>query len=241
MDNGNSKSRSAKKKAKKAPKPRDLQKLYEEGVLTPAEKYILEVADTKGCVLNALFGKGKLDLYVRYDDLFAVCLVYVYCDTPTARKIHEAIYGKDGEQEEAVGLASRGFYKSLMPVATIWLNAIQKKENTIPTLVHELSHTADMVLEHAQVDDKSGEVKAYFMEREMRYILPKLYGIESKFIGACDELEKDIREAVKPLADKSEDSGKAQTKQTEPGTQRVQKSRKGTKQQKSRARKERKG
>ena len=59
--------------------------------------------------------------------------------------------------------------------------------------MHELSHLVDFIIEDAQIDDRSGEARAYLLERETKRVLDKLFNMKS----ASPITEKQVLEVLK--------------------------------------------
>lgn len=144
------------------------------------------------------------DILVKHDQMYNFVIVYVYCDCETMRRIYGALYGDQDVGENAMALTTLGRYvrNKYVPVVTVWINSVQEKGESVPSMAHEISHAADMILEHARVEDRNGEARAYLVEREFRDILPALYGIDVGTMVDMDAIVGDIG-AIRAIVDKT--------------------------------------
>ena len=116
------------------------------------------------------------------DNVFGSSIVYIYGPLELYKKVKEKLSGADDPNiVEAKGYCAFGCMKrgdDHVAVGIVWANWEYSPEQAMPTFVHELSHAADDILEHAGVADKNGEAKAYFIESEFSFLLEKIYGIK---------------------------------------------------------------
>lgn len=123
-----------------------------------------------------LMADGNLQIYV--DDTYETALVYMYSSFADFIAIHKRLFkSTDVPKTEAAAYSSFGESKNKGPLCLVWVNNSVEKPLTIPSMAHEISHAVDDILRHAGVDDKSGEARAYMVEREVRRVLEKFYGI----------------------------------------------------------------
>ena len=133
---------------------------------------------------------------VHLDEAHDISTVYAYCGFDAYRDILEAVFG-DGNSEgchEAAGQTSRGRWKKneFVTVIVVWINDIRPKDETMSTMVHEMSHMADFVVQSCGIEDSSGEVKAYIMESEARRVFRTMYGVNEKQMLTVEELVSEL-------------------------------------------------
>ena len=120
------------------------------------------------------------DLIVATDELFASAIVYVLGSHEEVVEVWSRLFENRGKLGRAHGWHIFGKIRginanaNLIFVNTEWI----PRKQSLPTLAHEIVHFADSTLEHADVEDKNGEVRASLVEREFARILPHLFGIK---------------------------------------------------------------
>jgi len=130
----------------------------------------------KESIPRRLAADGNMLVWV--DGTFEVGIIFVYCSFQEYKKIYNLIFrGKDTPQSEANGYTTFGTSVNMGVVALVWINNRDEKSTTIPTMVHEMSHVADDIVDHVGIVDKSGEARAYILTSHARKILEKFYGI----------------------------------------------------------------
>jgi hypothetical protein len=137
---------------------------------------VVVVRALKEAVPQRLAADGNL--IVSVDDTYGVAIVYAYCSFKDYLYVHKRLFRNgDPPKREAVGYCSFGEASCGGNAGIVWINDRTDKQLTIATAVHEISHVVDDILESAGVSDKSGEARAYMVERETKRILKKFYGI----------------------------------------------------------------
>ena len=116
------------------------------------------------------------------DNVFGSSIVYIYGPLELYKEVKEKLSGADDPNiVEAKGYCAFGGMKrgdDHVDVGIVWVNWEDSPEKAMPTFVHELSHAADVILDHAGVVDKNGEARAYFIASEFSFLLEKIYGIK---------------------------------------------------------------
>lgn len=123
-----------------------------------------------------LMSEGNLQIYV--DDTYETAIVYLYSSFKDYLSIHGRLFSSgEAPKSEAAAYSTFGEAKNKGPLCLVWVNDSEEKSLTIPSMVHEISHAVDDILRHAGVRDENGEARAYMVEREMRRVLERFYGI----------------------------------------------------------------
>ena len=119
------------------------------------------------------------DLLVAVDEVFGIALVYAYGTFAEFNALREKLFKDTQKLLNAYGYCSTGTLKPLQcPGILVWLNSLSPRKQCFPILIHEISHLADFILENARTDDKSGEARAYLMQREIARVFPAMFGIK---------------------------------------------------------------
>ena len=128
----------------------------------------------------ALSMRDRGDFIVAVDDTFGVAMVYAYGTFKEYNELRERLFEDTDKVRQAYGYCSHGVAKSVpCPCTLVWANSKIPKEQAIPTIMHEISHAVDFILEDACIDDRSGEARAYLIQRESKRVLGGLFGIRS--------------------------------------------------------------
>ena len=126
---------------------------------------------------DAMSSRG--DLIVATDEMFGVGLVYSYGTFAEYNVLREKLFGDTTKICNAHGYCSNGLMKLLQcPGILVWINSIIPRDQSFPYLIHEISHLADFILENAKADDKTGEVRAYIIGREVARIFPTMFNLK---------------------------------------------------------------
>ena len=126
---------------------------------------------------DAMSARG--DLIVATDEMFGDALVYSYGTFAEYNVLREKLFGDTTKLCNAHGYCSNGMMKPLHCTGIlVWINSIVPRSQSFPYLIHEISHLADFVLENAKADDKTGEVRAYIIEREVSRIFPTMFNLK---------------------------------------------------------------
>ena len=138
------------------------------------------------------------NVLVCTDDTYDIGLVYLYCPFEKFSKIATRFYGDEYVPKTAAGAYCLFGVCSMGKMAGMtWVNDSAEKIETIPVMMHELSHLADNVFSHVGIKDESGEAKAYWIEREVKRLVRRFYRLKGK-----DKLSKftpnDLIESLAP-------------------------------------------
>ena len=132
------------------------------------------------------------DILIAFDDTFRVCLVYLYGTFDEFNDMRLRLFGYAKELPQAHGYTSHDTVLDLKTQGVIvWVNSIEPKNGCIACLVHELSHLADFISEATGTDDKSGEEKAYVMQREILRVAD-MFGIHVNKENTLGEIRRII-------------------------------------------------
>lgn len=124
--------------------------------------------------------RDRGDLIACADCTFGSAIVYAYGTFEEYNGLRAILFGDKSEIRGAYGYASHGFVRSIpCPCTLVWVNSVIPREQSIPWFSHEISHLADFILEDAKMDDRSGEARAYIIERETKRILEKMFGTKA--------------------------------------------------------------
>lgn len=138
---------------------------------------------------------------VRELELFRTTVVYLYCDWTRFRRNYVRVFGEEPKKSETIPIGHTSFGPvNGTHVAIVWLCKRKNRLDAIPTLAHELSHVADYVSNLCGINDKSGEVKAYFIESEMNAVLPKMFGLSM----TQKQYDKVIKSAISEVEETEE-------------------------------------
>ena len=133
------------------------------------------------------------DVLVAFDDTFRVCLVYLYGTFDEFNDMRLRLFGYAKELPPAHGYTSHDTVLDLKTQGVVvGVNSIEPKDGCIACLVHELSHLADFISEATGTDDKSGEERAYIMQREMLRVAG-MFDIHVNSENMADEIKKVIK------------------------------------------------
>jgi hypothetical protein len=136
------------------------------------------VDDENEDIVTKLDRRG--DLLVTTDELFSSSIVYVLGSHEEVVEVWKRLFENCGKLGRAHGWHLFGKIRgvnanaNLIFVNTDWI----PREQCLPSLAHEIVHFADSTLEHADVEDKNGEVRAALVEREFGRVLARLFGIK---------------------------------------------------------------
>ena len=125
------------------------------------------------------------DMLTFVDDLFGCAVVYAYCSFSDLKVLYKKIYGNELDIPSAGGYCFHGLLNGSGGHAElVWVNNIrERKDDAIPTFMHEISHLADNIVKGANVEDSNEEVKAHIIERESRRVLNEMFGVcATKFV-----------------------------------------------------------
>lgn len=140
-------------------------------------------------VTDAMTTRG--DLLVAADATFGTALVYAYGTFAEYNALREKLFGDTQKISNAYGYCSSGMLKPLhCPGILVWINSLAPRKQCFPILIHEISHLADFVLENARTDDRSGEARAYLMQREIARVFPAMFGIKCHVPIDADKVKK---------------------------------------------------
>ena len=144
-------------------------------------------------VINALkraTSSSSMKVHVGYDDTFRVAIVYAYGTFEDYKTLRKALYEEKGHGERpAKGLCSfgQGVKEIGHALSFVWVSNEDPIEDTLPTFVHEIVHMSQDIIKHVQVEDESGEVQAYMIERELAVVMKEMLGMD---VSDCDVTEK---------------------------------------------------
>lgn len=156
------------------------------------KKKTVDIRAIKKSVSSVMRDRG--DLFVVADDTFGTALVYAYGTFKEYNDLRCALFDDVDKAPQAYGYCRHGVIKSIpCPCILVWTNSKMPKDQVIPTLMHEISHAVDFILEDAGMDDRSGEARAYLMQRESKRVLQNMFGIKSHDTVT----EKQIMEVLK--------------------------------------------
>lgn len=115
------------------------------------------------------------------DQTFGVMIVYAYSDFKTYRKLSNLLF-KNPKPSEFPANGFAAFGPSIDEIdkmlCLVWVSNRQPLNETLPVFVHEISHLSQDMLDHAGVQDKSGEVQAYTIERETVRVMREMLGMK---------------------------------------------------------------
>lgn len=166
-------------------------------------------------VINALkraTSGSSMKVHVGYDDTFRVAIVYAYGTFDDYKTLRKALYEEKGHGERpAKGLCSFGQAVKEIghALSFVWVSNEEPLKDTLPTFVHEIVHMSQDIIKHVQVEDESGEVQAYMIERELAVVMKEMLGMD---VPDCDVAEK-VRKVIdqigpdKPVSDNQDVKG----------------------------------
>lgn len=138
---------------------------------------------------GAMASRG--DLLVGSDETFGIALVYAYGTFEELNALHEKMYGVKPKLAESNGYCLNGILRSGdCSGILVWVNSDIPKNQCFPTLVHEISHLADDILSNARAEDRSGETRAYIIEREIARVFPAMFGLKCHAALDVDKVKK---------------------------------------------------
>lgn len=145
-------------------------------------------------------------LVYAQDPTFNVMMVYAYSNFQTYRKLSKLLFRNPKPSEyPANGFAAFGpsVEEIDRPMCLVWVNNSQPLEDTLPVFVHEIVHLSQDIMEHAGVQDKSGEVQAYTVEREVIRIMKEMLGMKVSRTSATKKVKEivDGKVEVQPRSD----------------------------------------
>ncbi len=74
----------------------------------------------------------------------------------------------------------------------MWINSVAPKDETMSTMIHEMSHVADFIVETCGISDGNGEIRAYIMESESQRVFQSIYGLKGKTVVKLDKIVSDL-------------------------------------------------
>lgn len=145
-------------------------------------------------------------LVYAQDPTFNVMMVYAYSNFQTYRKLSKLLFRNPKPSEyPANGFAAFGPSVDEIdrPMCLVWVNNSQPLDETLPVFVHEIVHLSQDIMEHAGVQDKSGEVQAYTVEREVIRIMKEMLGMKVSRTSATKKVKEivDGKAEVQPRSD----------------------------------------
>ena len=154
-----------------------------------AKKQMSTKIDTIGkSIASEMLSRG--DLLVAVDEMFGSALVYAYGTFEEFNALRERMFGDTHKLSNAYGYCTNGMLKALRNMGVlVWINSIVPKKESFPILIHEISHLADYVLENVNAEDRSGEVRAYIMQRETGRVFQKMFTLKCHMPIKATEVE----------------------------------------------------
>jgi len=151
-------------------------------------------------------------LVYAQDPTFGVITVYAYADFKTYKKLSGLLFKNPRPSEfPANGFAAFGPSVDELDamICLVWVNNRQPIDETLPVFVHEIVHMSQDMLDHAGVQDKSGEVQAYTVERETIRIMKEMLDMRTSRSPSIKKV-KEIVDGEK-CEDGDDDSGSDRT------------------------------
>ena len=171
-----------------------------DGSKTPVVEAIAEAsgaaakADSMTTAMGGICDRPNTKILCAEDQTFHIPIVYAYCSAETYGDLTKILFSNPhdlkispkglavfGEGAEALGY---------MTMSLVWVNNEDPLSNTLPCMIHLIVHASQDILRHAGVEDSSGEVQAYFVERETTRVLRELYGMELPSRSVVDKLKE---------------------------------------------------
>jgi hypothetical protein len=121
---------------------------------------------------------GTPIVFVGEDEMYNYAIVYIYGSFELYRETCTRLFNqKEVETSNEKGNSTIGMIKSPKNefCVTIWANWRYSLDEALQIFIREISYAVNDILQHAEVEDKNGEARAYFIERETDRILEGMY------------------------------------------------------------------
>lgn len=127
-------------------------------------------------------GNGNSKFMTGYDETFLVPLVYTYSDFASFQKLCRNVLDNDElPKEPARGystferISAKINGRSDAKIGLVWANNSMPLEETLPVFIHGIFLVVHDILKDTGVNDRSGEVMAYTVEREAKRVMSELF------------------------------------------------------------------
>lgn len=139
-------------------------------------------ADSMATIMGGICDRPNTRILCAEDLTFHIPIVYAYCSGETFLDLAKILFSDphdiDISQKGLSGLAKGAKALGHLTTCLVWVNNEDPLMITLPCIVHLIVHASQKILRHAGVEDSSGEVQAYLVERETTRVLRELYGME---------------------------------------------------------------
>lgn len=156
----------------------------------PSQKVVLRALKR---TTKSVSDQPNTKLVYAQDPTFNVIMVYAYADFDTYRRLSKLLF-RDPKPSDYPANGFAAFGPSVDSIdrslCLVWVNNQQPLDETLPIFVHEIVHLSQDIMEHAGVQDRSGEVQAYTVEREVRRVMKELLGMKVPNISVTNKVEE---------------------------------------------------